>query len=241
MNRMQQGAQSQHVSSLPRFDIYSAIHKALRACMSDTLGRVSRLDCADAQEVSAAALQVRELAAFCIGHLEHENDFVHTAMEARRPGSAAATGEDHVHHLHACRQLQALADEMENGPDATREAAATALRRYLAAFVADSFLHMNVEETDNNAVLWAAYSDAELLGIEHAIVASLKPEESAVSMRWMIPAMAPKERAMLLGGIRQGAPAPVFEGILAIARENLSLRDWGKLAAALQLEEKRAA
>ena len=34
----------------------------------------------------------------------------------------------------------------------------------LALFIADNFQHMHVEETAHNAVLWARYTDAELMG-----------------------------------------------------------------------------
>ena len=39
-------------------------------------------------EVSAVLAQVRSMASFCAGYLDHENRHVHPAMEARLPGSA---------------------------------------------------------------------------------------------------------------------------------------------------------
>jgi hypothetical protein len=55
----------------------------------------------------------------------------------------------------------------------------------------------------------------------------------ALFMRWMIPSIAPAERAHLLSKIRQTAPAQVFEGVLAIARARLTERDWHKLQIAI--------
>jgi hypothetical protein len=92
---------------------------------------------------------------------------------------------------------------------------------------------MHVEETENNATLWASYSDEELAEIHHAIVASLRPETMAAFMRWIIPALSPVERAGLLTGIRLGAPREVLDRMLAIARPHLGERDWGKLMTAL--------
>jgi hypothetical protein len=225
----------------PRHDIYSGIHKAVRAFMFDTLSAVMRIDCNDAQEVAQVTMQVRDLVTFCEGHLAHENEFVHAAMEARRPGSSGTTGQDHVHHLEETARLAALAIAVEQASGAARTAAAADLRRYLSLFIADNLTHMNFEENENNAVLWEAYTDAELGAIEHAIVASLAPEEMAVCLRWMIPALSPAERTDLLAGMRENAPAPVFEGALAIARTYLSPRDWNKLAGALMLPDRLAA
>ena len=105
----------------------------------------------------------------------------------------------------------------------------------LAAFVAENFEHMQREETEHNAVLWAHYSDAEILEIEHRIVGSLSPQESALTMRWMLPHMTPAERAGLLGGMRAQAPAEAFDGVLSQIRPLLGGREWRKLALALGL------
>ena len=69
----------------PRLDMYSTIHKAVRAMMADALLAVGRMDCADELEVAQTAHRVLELLDFCRSHLAHENEFVHTAIEARAP------------------------------------------------------------------------------------------------------------------------------------------------------------
>ena len=51
------------------------------------------------------------------------------------------------------------------------------LYRQLTLFMAHNFEHMNEEETAHNAVLWAHYTDAELVGIHDALVASIPPHE----------------------------------------------------------------
>jgi hemerythrin-like domain-containing protein len=229
-------------STVPtRMDIYAGIHKALRAFMCDTLTKVSRMDTDDEEDVREALEQVAALADFCLGHLQHENEFVHSAMEARRPGSANATAEDHVHHQHACAQLHRLAKDVQRATDDERTQAAKRLQAYLAEFVGENFLHMNVEESENNAVLQGAYTDDELRALHGAIVASLPPEEMAIGMRWMIPSFTHAERVEMLRGMRNQAPPPVFDRAVAIARAHLSSRDWDKLARALQLPQPLAA
>lgn len=224
-----------------RRDIYRNVHKALRACMCDTLTRVGRLDGGDAQEVREVLGQVRGMAAFCAGHLEHENKFVHTAMEARLPGSSELTAADHGHHVVACEKLLAFADAAELADGAARDAAILQLYRYLALFVGENLTHMNIEETENNATLWATYADTELIEIEQAIVTSLSPEEKMASARWMVPALNPEERAELLKGMMQAAPKPVFDRMLAQIEPHLSDTDWDKLMLALRPVEALAA
>jgi hypothetical protein len=229
-------------SSAPsRFDIYRYIHKAVRAFMCDTLIQVGNADGADAEEMTRVIARVRGLVAFCVSHLEHENDFVHAAMEARCPGSSDATAGDHVHHADACEKLAALADAVEQAASGGRNEKMTQLYLYLALFVAENFTHMNVEETENNTALWATHSDEELIGIEHAIVASLTPEENAITLRWMIPALNASERAEFLRGVLRTVPAPVFDGMLASVKPHLTTGDWEKLMGALRPGELLAA
>lgn len=229
------------MNHISRFDIYHRIHKALRACMADTLLWVGRLDCADPRDVGAAMAQVRSIAAFCVSHLDHEDDFVHPALEAQQPGAAQQTEHEHGHHAATCAHLAALADAVEAAHGAQVQAAAGQLYRALALFLADSIVHMDMEETDNNAVLWAGHSDDQLIAIEHAIVASLSDEERAVTMRWMIPAMTPTERLAMLEGVRSQAPAPVFAGILAGMQALLAANDWVKLCNGLGRTQRLAA
>ena len=224
-----------------RFDIYRNIHKALRACMCDTLTRVGRLDGGDAQEMREVLAQVRAMATFCAGHLEHENKFVHTAMEARLPGSSELTAADHGHHVVACEKLHAFADAAELAGGAARASAILHLYRYLALFVGENLTHMDIEETENNATLWSTYADTELIEIEHAIVASLSPEKKMASTRWMIPAVNPEERAELVKGMMHAAPKQVFDRMLAQIEPHLSHTDWDKLMLALRPAEALAA
>lgn len=232
-----------HTPSPARHNMYGFIHKALRHFLGDTLVALGRLDVADAPETDAVLAQTRQLLALCRMHLEHENRFVHPALEACDPGSAARTAGEHVHHE---EDIALLLDQVE-AVDATRGdlpacmAAANRLYRHMAVFVGENLIHMDYEEREHNATLWAHYTDSQLHAIEGAIVAALTPATSALSMRWMLPALSHPERVGLLEGLRANAPAPVFGGALAAARERLGARDWDKLSASLALEQAVAA
>ena len=73
----------------PRVDMYAGIHKALRTCMTDTLLALGRMDTDDDLEFAQTCDRVMQLLDLCRSHLHHDNDFVHTAMQARAPGSSA--------------------------------------------------------------------------------------------------------------------------------------------------------
>lgn len=216
-----------------RYNIYRSIHKGLRGFMSDTLLRVGRMDVNDDCERSQAIEQLRGLLAMCTGHLEHENTFVHPAVELAQAGGAEQTATDHVGHVLAIRALEQQIAQFDAAAPAQRAVLAAELYIDLSSFVAENFEHMAVEETHNHTLLAQRFSDDELRAIEHRIVASMTPDESLAGLRWMLPHINAVERAAMLGGMKLGAPPEVFGSVMALAREVLTQRDFYKLERAL--------
>ncbi len=219
----------------PRFDFYATIHKALRAFMADTLLAVGRMDVDDEPELVRGLQRVFDLLEFCHQHLQHENQFIHTAMEARAPGSSAAIAAEHGEHVAHIERLGAMAGGVLRALPGERPAAALALYRALSAFIAHNFEHMLQEEREHNALLWAHYSDAELVEIHNALVGSIPPAEMMVVMRWMVPFMNPAERTAVLADMQAHAPAPAFQAVLDTVRGHLDEREWAKLTRSLGL------
>lgn len=219
----------------PRFDMYAGIHKAMRAFMADTLLAVGRMDCDYAPELERVSQRVLELLAACRSHLQHENDFLHTAIEARAPGTTGRVGGEHAEHETAIEQLERQVARLRAAPAAERAHEAQRLYRALALFMAENLEHMHYEETVHNAALWAHYPDEDLVAIHDALVASIPPQEMMAIARWLVPFMNPQERAMMLLDMRAKAPAPAFQAILDTIQPHLDQREWAQLAVALGL------
>ncbi len=214
------------MTSSPRFDIYAPIHKALRLFMTDTLHSLSRMDLGDPQDLAAGLDRLETLLEAACRHLQHENDFIHPAIEEHSTGASHRIAAEHREHLEAIATLRAQAVALRAGPG---PAAAHRLYRQLAAFIAENFEHMDVEETRHNQALWAAYDDAELQAIEGRILASIGPQEMGLWLRWMLPAFNPAERAQLIAGLPDEVRAPV----LGQARTLLDDVAWAKLCRAV--------
>lgn len=220
-------------AAAPRFDMYISIHKALRSFMCDTLVRAGRIDVNDPADMDATLEQVDALLAFCLDHIERENGWVHTAIEARRPAGAARTAEDHVEHIESIAALKGEVAALRQAEPKARIALAHRLYHHLALFVAENFQHMHIEETANNAALWALYTDAELIDLHARLLAEIPPAKELVVTRWMIPASTPMERAMILGHAKTMAPPEAFLGLLEVVRPHMDTTGWAKLAVAV--------
>ncbi|HSV54597.1 MAG TPA: ester cyclase [Burkholderiaceae bacterium] len=218
-----------------RLDLYSQVHKGLRAFLCATLVEWGRLDSACDQEAKSALDQLDALLDFCAGHIEKEDRYVHPAMEARSPLSTRQVAHEHEEHAQAIQRLRTAAHDVACTRGLAREKAASALYGALAVFVAENLAHMQVEESQHNAVLWAHYSDEELAEIYGAIMAATSPADMDLSARWLVPNLTPAERTALIGGLRASMPGEVFAAILALIRPHLPRQEWRRLCAALDL------
>ena len=199
----------------PRFDLYTGIHKAIRAGCAETLVRLGAVDTDDDEQVQTTIGALVAFLGQLRSHVMHENRFVHPAMEARRPGSASQVAGEHEEHLASIEALEREAFALAATPAAHRREPALRLYRHFALFVAENHQHMHHEETVHNAVLWEAYSDEELLAIELAIIGSQTPQAMSGWLYWFAPALATAELAPILAGARGGMPAEAFEGLMA--------------------------
>lgn len=216
-----------------RVDLYRIVHKGLRAALAHTLVEAGKIDTTDLDDTARVLEGVRTLVEMCRTHLELEDTFIHGAMLARRPGSESQTLGDHAHHKEDFVEIESAVRAIEDSLGAARIQAARRLYARLAVFVADNYTHMQVEETHNNAVLQAEFTDAELLGIKGRLLASIAPETNLRFLRWMAPSVSPAERAELLLGARPAMPPAAFEAGVALVKEHLNARDRFKLQLAL--------
>ena len=229
------------MTTTPRIDLYAGIHKALRALMADLLTAVGRMDPADDVDVRATFERLNEGLALCEKHLQHEDRFVHPAIEARRPGATARATLEHAGHVEEFAELRAAMDAFLAASRPARLASAHGLYLAFARWMANNLLHMEHEETHHNRALWDACTDAELLEILARIHANIPPQEMGLVLRWMLPSSNHPERVAQLAGMREGAPREAYEAALALARSRLAPRDWDKLARALETPAAMAA
>ena len=203
------------MQSKSRYNMYEVIHKALRARLSRTLVSIGQLDAGIDACVHQLAAEVQTTLAMMRGHLASENDFVHVAMEARAPGSSRRITEEHVHHEADIQILDDACTALLRAAPTERPALANRLYVMFDLFVQDNLVHMRYEEDHHNAVLWSAYTDEEILGIERELVAAIPPEKKALYLHSMLPAVPTHDRVKLLGGLRASVPPQAFAGIYA--------------------------
>ncbi len=218
---------------LVAFDLYRDIHKGIRAELFAVTGEAGRIDPADRAARTALADHVRTLKTLLVTHAEHEDHAVQPAIELHVPAVAERIVVDHAV---IDGRLDTLEEMAVGAVDATRSAQAGLVRRLyleLASFTAAYLEHQDLEERVVMPALFDAIGFEATLAIHQSIITSLTPEETAMSLAVMIPAMNVDDRTELLGGMRASAPAEVFEGVWGLAGSVLAPVEMDELAARL--------
>jgi len=217
-------------SQAPRHDLYGPVHKGLRRDMCSLLARIGSADFSTAAQASEIVKDLHGILELCAHHLEHENTFLHPAVDERSKGASSKQAQEHEEHEKFIAKLRTMATELEKSSDNDRAAKGQQLYLHFSAFVGENLVHMAEEEGVLQPKLQASYSDNELRAIEGKLLGSMKPEVMMAFLRGMIPAMNREERAMLLGGMKQGAPPEAFNAVLQVAaRPTLSAEDYSDL------------
>jgi hypothetical protein len=100
---------------------------------------------------------------------------------------------------------------------------------------AENLQHMHAEETLNNPVLQAHYTDAELQTIHQRLLRSLTHDQITMVLRWMAPALAPNEQSIVFAGMQKMIAPEGFRDILAMIQPKLGEDVWRRLAQTLRL------
>jgi hypothetical protein len=216
-------------------DLYRDIHKAIRTELFAVTAEAGRLDPSQGIARAALATQVRDVVAFLVAHAEHEDRAIQPTLESRLPDLAERVEVDHLTLEARMDDLVAMAEE--SAALTVPDAGARVHRLYLelASFTSDYLAHQDVEERVIMPALEAAVGVDEVVLIHQAIVGSIPPDEMARSLSLMLPAMNVDDRVEMLGGMRAGAPAEVFDGVWSLARSVLEPTDATALARRLDL------
>ena len=219
-----------------RYNIYTLIHKGLRASLGQTLVDLGRVDHTDPLALADQLAQTHSLLDFCQAHLEHENHFIHRALNQAQPDIPLQTAADHLDHEREIAELKTELSRIPTLSEADRRPALLALYREFSLFVSENLAHMWLEDIDNAAQLWRNFSEEQIAQIHQRLLQSLSPEENLQSLLMMLPNICFSERLELLGAVRQGAPAEAFANLLALLPPLLPAAEWRKLSAALEQE-----
>lgn len=215
------------------FDLYRDIHKAIRTELFAVTTEAASLDPGDEYARAALADHVRDVFALLVAHAEHEDGAIQPALEQHLPDLAEQVEVDHITLEGRMEVLQELADTAASGGSGSTGFDVHRFHLAFASFTSAYLMHQDTEERVIMPALETAVGVDEVVRIHQVILASIPPGEMAKSLALMLPAMNIDGRADLLGGMRAGAPAEVFQGVWSLAGSVLDVSDFQALATRL--------
>jgi hypothetical protein len=189
------------MTSAARYDLFTAVHKGLRAAMFDAGALLGRTDFGDRGEALQAARAGERVLSLLDEHAAHEDAVVLPAVEALHPELFVALREEHARLDGLQRELAAFAARLARSEEAERASLGTRVHDRFGIAVAEQLRHMQREEHDVQRLLRAHCSDDELRAMHGRILARIPPPRSAEWLGIILPALSLPERVAVLGAL----------------------------------------
>jgi hypothetical protein len=189
------------MTSTNRYDLFTPVHKGLRAALFETGALLARTDFAAPGEAAEAARAVERVVAFLDEHAGHEDAVVLPALEALSPELFVALREDHARIDGLQRELVGLSARLPGSAEAERVAIGRRLHDRFGIVVAEHLRHMQREEHEVQRLLCAHRSDDELRTLHGRILGRISRPRSAEWIELILPALSGPERAALSAAI----------------------------------------
>lgn len=215
----------------PRMNVYGFAHKGLRHGFSQLSFYAGNTNCSDPEALTRLRELTNEIFTLLDQHAQVEESFILPALESKVPGSTEHNVIEHELLDAEFSALQSLFNTM------AVESAPAVLAHFYAAFSvfqAKYLAHMEMEESKMNPLFWDNFSDEELLGVQGQVMAWLTPDQKMMWFKYMIPAMNPVERVVLLSGVKANAPQPFLDAVLSQASQRLTKNEHQALVSALK-------
>ena len=196
---------------MDRLDLFTPLHKGLRAAMFGAVCAVARADFRDESESRAALAAVTDLLAFLAEQAAHADAVLWPEIAAAGPELGASLRSDRARVAGVETKCADLVERIAEASGVARLALARRLHASLALLCAELLVHMDRLETQGNRLLWAHRSDAELRTLESRIVALIAPERLGAWLALIVPSCCAPERDAILDRLRDGLPLTDFQ------------------------------
>ncbi len=218
-------------------DLFTPVHKGLRAMMYDLSTRLQTTDFTDrvATQALATDLEVdfaiaRSAGCFLCAFAAHAHDEEKVVFPRSAAAANALVSELIRDHQGLTRR------ELEIGERARGLASLSSREERMAAGIrlnqlandlfAAYFAHMNREETELVPVMREHFTDAEQAQMRGAIIAGFQPDRLFALLGWMLPALNVSELTDLIGSVKAGAPPPLMKAVAEIGAARVDADRW---------------
>lgn len=199
--------------------LYTFPHKGLRNALSQLSFQAGSTNYGDQQELDDLKQISKEIVLLLDLHMRSEEDILLPALELRVPGSTEGNHEEHEHLGEKIKRFEAMLNEILITPPRSNGASFYLIYNdFHSMYIA----HMAMLETKINDLIWANFTDEEMMKMHGQIMASLTLEQIMMWFKYIVPALDFIERSVIMGGLKAYAPAEFFESVINMLKEHMS-------------------
>jgi len=222
---------------MQRYNTFNQIHKALRALLYDAALTLQQTDFIIKSECDTAVEKVVAILDIFEDHARHEDNHILPAIFSFEPAIVDVFEQEHDTDMELARALHLTIAELYRAVSVVdKQSLGKQLTNAFIQFMVFNLNHMAKEEEILNEILWRYYTDEENKKIEAVIRQNSPAAKQPFIVKWMLRGISNSEAVVWLKGLQQQLPAPVFDGILAIAEAELPASRFQQIAARLSLQ-----
>ncbi len=211
---------------MPRFDLLTTIHKALRAMIYETGGALQTADFADEQGAGRAVDGLEPVLGLLQEHHDLEEQFVFPRVKPFEPQLVDELQAQHQEVEGLLGIAGGALDGARTADARSRAAAGVDLNRRYNELTALYLQHLAHEEATLLPATWKHFDDDQLGAIQGEIMASMPPERLMQSLEWMFKGLNRLELVGILGGAKATMPPPALDGVRALGAQILTPEAW---------------
>lgn len=209
-----------------RPDLFTQIHKGVRAMLYDASVRLQTTDFTDSASSAAVLETLDQVLDLLKEHTVNEDAHYFPPLQVTDREVVHLMTDEHQEAHRKMGSVRAAMDgvRLHGGTEAALQPGAR-LNRTFNHFMAYYLRHMNHEEETALPAMWRACSDEQLLGMRSTLLGSTDLGRSAVWLRWMLPSLNDQELTGMLKGLAGGSPES-FLALFGIAEKVLPPERW---------------
>lgn len=222
-----------------RADLFTPIHKGLRAMIYSLSGRLQANDFANLETTKVLTTDLEHdfaaaRSAGCILCIfsQHATDEDHSIFNHTEKVAQTLTASLMAEHHELTRRELELAQSAHQilamGSSDDRAVAGVRLNAAANELFASYLVHMNREETELVPLMQQHFTDSEMIAMRGQIIGGMPPERIMSILSYMLPSLNVDELSEFVGSVRRTAPPPVANAVTDLAAAKVDPARWAE-------------
>ncbi|NND32483.1 MAG: hypothetical protein HKN76_07825 [Saprospiraceae bacterium] len=212
-----------------KIDLFTPIHKAIRALIYDTGIKLQRTDFSSEVESNKFLTHLERVLDLLEEHARHEDQIIFPPIEKASPGICGELEKEHEYGEKLLLSLRKVISELELLDGVARNSRSNSLNRTYTDFISFYLSHMNREEETVLPVSKNTLTNNELASIRLKVQIDTRPGQYTEWLRWMLPALNIRELVPLFQQIKASAPSAIYQQVVRIGEEVIDSQRWNTI------------